>query len=170
MTKHTFMLEGEHTVTKGPRDKSWSASATCDLTKLTTDIVQRLAIHGLQQKIADAAAGATNADEATAAMNKAIDAVIAGDWTSRTSGDGVDERTRVARSVVFAALKAKFGAKSPEWAEFTGRSDEDQRKRLDEIFAENEAVFAPSVDEEIERRRAKAAAKANLAKAVDVKL
>lgn len=163
-------LPESHTVTKGPRDKTWSANVSVDVTKLSPEIIAKLAMHGLHQKVADSAAGATNETEAVAAMQKAIDALLAGDWSSRGAGDGVDERTRVARSVVFAALKAKFGAKSPEWAEFTGRPQDAQNARLDEIFAENEETFAPSVDEEIERRRAKAAAKANLAGKIDVKL
>lgn len=163
-------LPTSHTVTKGPRDKSWNASVAVDVTKLSAEIVAKLAVHGLHQKIADAAAGAQTQDEAEAAMGKAVDALLAGDWSSRTAGEGVDERTRVARSVVFAALKSKFGAKSPEWAEFTGRAQDAQNTRLDEIFAEHEATFAKAVDEEIERRRAKAAAKAGLAKSVDVTL
>jgi hypothetical protein len=163
-------LPDAHTVTKGPRDKSWSASVTVDVSKLSDDIVARLAVHGLHQKIADAAAGATNADEAVAAMQKAADAVIAGDWTSRVAGAGVDERTRVQRSVTMAAAKAKFGAKSPEWATFTGLGDDEQAEKLDAWFTAFETVLAPEVDAEMERRAAKRAAKQNLGSAVSFEL
>lgn len=163
-------LPQSHVVTKGPRDKSWSASVTCDVTALSADIVARLAMHGLHQKIADAAAGATNADEAVAAMQKAVDAVTAGEWTSRVAGAGVDERTRVERSVTMAAAKAKFGAKSPEWATFTGLADDEQAAKLDawyEAFAE---VLSPEVEAEMERRAAKRAAKSGLAAKVEFAL
>ena len=122
------------------------------------------------QTLQDAYAGAKNTDEALGAFNSKLDKLLNGTIGTRGSGDGADERTRVARSIVQAAMKAKFGAKSPEWAEFTGRSDEAQVARLDEIFAENEATFAPAVDEEIARRAAKRAAKENLAASVEVTL
>lgn len=163
-------LPESHTVTKGPRGGAWTASVTCDVTKLSPEIVARLAMHGLHQKIADAAAGATTLDEANAAMQKAIDAITAGTWTSRTAGEGVDERTRVARSVVHAAVKAKFGAKSPQWATFTGLEPAEQVAKLDAWFAENEATFTPAVDAEIARRAAKRDAKAGLAGAIAIEL
>lgn len=156
-------LPASHTVSKGPRDRSWSASVTCDVTALSADIVARLAIHGLHQKVADAAAGATNEAEAAAAMQKAVDAIVAGEWTSRTAGDGVDERTRVARSVTMAAAKAKFGAKSPEWATFTGLPDDEKNAKLDAWFAAFTEALTPEVDAEMERRAAKRAAKSGLA-------
>ena len=122
------------------------------------------------QTLQDAYAGAKSTDEAKGAFNGKYDKLINGTIGTRGSGDGADERTRVARSVVYAALKIKFGAKSPEWAEFTGRPDDAQVARLDEIYAENEAVFAPRVDEEMAERAAKRARKADLAKAVEVTL
>jgi hypothetical protein len=163
-------LPDAHTVTKGPRDKSWNASVTVDVTALSADIVARLVIHGLHQKIADAAAGATDEAEAVAAMQKAIDAVIAGDWTSRVAGAGVDEETRVRRSVTMAAAKAKFGAKSPEWATFTGLPDDEQAAKLDAWFAAAESILAPEVAAEMERRAAKRDAKRSLGSAVSFEL
>lgn len=167
MTKHTITLEGMATFTKGPRDKAWQAAVTMDLGELSSDIVARLAMHGLQQKIADAASGAQTLDEATAAMQKAADAVLAGEWSSRVAGGGVDEETTVARSIVKAAVKAKFGAKSPQWATFTGLSDADQVAKLDEWFAANEATFRPAVDAKLAERKREREAKAKLAKAID---
>ena len=163
-------LPESHTVTKGPRGGAWQASVSVDIGKLSADIIARLAVHGLHQKIADAAAGSETLDEANAAMQKAIDGLLAGEWTQRTGSGGVDERTRVARSVVHAAVKAKFGAKSPEWATFTGLSDDDRNAKLDGWFAEHESTFAPAVDEEMARRAAKRDAKAGLAKAVTFKM
>lgn len=170
MAKFSIETPDIWTVTKGPRDKAWEASASCDVSKLDASIVAKLAMHGLQQKIADAAAGAKTADEADASMGKAIEALLAGDWSSRSAGDGVTEETRVARSVVRQAVKAKFGAKSPEWAKFTGLSDADQNAKLDEWFAGNADAFAPAVEKEMERRKAAAKAKAKLADSLDISL
>jgi hypothetical protein len=163
-------LPDAHVVTKGPRDKTWNASVSVDVTALSADIVARLAIHGLHQKVADAAAGATNADEANAAMQKAVDAIVAGDWTSRTAGAGVDERTRVERSVTMAAAKAKFGAKSPEWATFGGLSDDAKNEKLDAWYAAFAEVLAPEVEAEMARRAEKRASKTGLAAKVGFEL
>lgn len=154
-----------------------SRGVACEVSigDLSADIIARLALHGLHQKVADAASNAKAiADEAKAPvadvtanlMAGARDGLVAGTWTQRTSGAGVDERTRVARSVVHAAVKAKFGAKSPDWATFTGLDDAAQNEKLDAWFAANEATFAPAVDAEVQRRAEKRAAKTELAKSV----
>lgn len=163
-------LPDTHTVTKGPRDKAWLASVTCDVTKLSPEIVARLAMHGLHQKVADAAAGATNEAEASSAMQKAVDAVIAGDWTSRTAGAGVDELTRVRRSVVRGAVKAKWGSKSGNWTTFTGLTDDEQNAKLDAWFDANADAFAEPVETEMAERAAKRARKTGLAGAVAFEL
>lgn len=144
------------TVSKGPRDNSWSA--TCDITAadIADGMAQRIFDYGLKQVIADAASQATNAADATAMMAKKLDAIRNGTWSSRGGGSAVDERTEIARMIVRAELKANYGAKSPEWADFTGLSDEAQNEKLDYNFAENEDVFGPIVDAEIARRVEKA--------------
>jgi hypothetical protein len=83
------------------------------------------------QTLQDAYAGAKNTDEALAAFNGKYDKLLNGTIGTRTSGDGADERTRVARSVVRGVVKAKFGAKSTDWATFTGLSDDEQNAKLD---------------------------------------
>lgn len=163
-------LNGSHTVTKGPRDKSWSASVTVDLAALSPDMVAKLAVHGLQQKIADAASGATTLDEATADMQKAADAILAGTWTSRGTGSGVDEETRVARIVVRRVVKAKFGATSPEWKKFIGLSDDEQNAKLDAIREANAEAFAAAIEAEMEARRKAAADRSGLAKGLEISL
>lgn len=170
MAKFEIEVADEWLVSKGPRDKAWSADAVCEVGKLSADIMGKLAMHGLQQKIADAAAGAKNADEAQASMAKAIDALLAGAWSSRGTGEGVDEETRVARSVVRQAVKAKFGSKSPDWAKFTGLADAEQNAKLDEWFKTNEEAFAPAVAQELERRKAAAKAKAKLASGLAISI
>ena len=63
MTDHTISLAGDFTVNKGPRDKTWIATAVIDRAKLSADIVAQLIDHGLKQLIADAASQATTMDE-----------------------------------------------------------------------------------------------------------
>ena len=118
------------------------------------------------QTLQDAYAGAKSTDEANAAFNQKLDKLLNGTIGTRGSGDGADERTRIARSVVMAAAKAKFGAKSPDWAKFTGLSDADQAAKLDAWYDANRATFDPAIDEEMARRQARRDAKAGLAKAV----
>jgi len=160
MTKHTITLDGTHTVSKGSRSEGWSESVTINLAAIPTDLIVRLAVHGLQQKIADAASGAKTPDEARASMQKAADAILAGDWSSRGAAVGVDAETQIARSVVRAAIKQKLGAKSPQWAAFTGLSDDEQNEKLDANYERNRAVFEPIV----QQRLAERAEKAKLAK------
>lgn len=120
------------------------------------------------QTLQDAYAGAKSTDEAQGAFNGKLDKLLNGTIGTRGSGDGADERTRVARSVVQQAAKAKFGAKSPEWASFTALGDDEKNAKLDGWFAANEAAFTPAVDEEMARREARRAAKQSLAGSVEI--
>jgi hypothetical protein len=120
------------------------------------------------QTLQDAYAGAKSTDEALGAFNGKLDKLLNGTIGTRGSGDGADERTRVARSVTMAAAKAKFGAKSPEWATFTGLTDDEKNAKLDGWYAANAAAFDPAIDEEMARRAAKREAKSALAGSVDI--
>jgi hypothetical protein len=115
------------------------------------------------QTLQDAYAGAKSTDEAQGAFNGKLDKLLNGTIGTRTGGDGADERTRVARSVVMSAAKVKFGSKSPEWATFTGLADSEKNAKLDAWYEENKAVFDPAVDEEMARREARRNAKGELA-------
>src|SRR5687768_7376644 len=57
------------------------------------------------QTLQDAYAGAKSTDEALGAFNQKLDKLLNGTIGTRGSGDGADERTRVARSVVRLAVK-----------------------------------------------------------------
>lgn len=162
MTKHTITLDGNFVVTKGLRGGAWKAEESVDLAAIPAAIVTDLLLHGLKQKIADAASGAQTADEAGAAMAKAAKAILAGEWSSRVAGAGVDERTRVQRMIARIALKAKVGAKSAEWAAFTGLSDAEQAAKLDGIYAKNEAKLAKAVDDKLALLAAEREAKRGL--------
>ena len=120
------------------------------------------------QTLQDAYAGAKSTDEALGAFNGKLDKLLNGTIGTRSSGDGADERTRVARSVTMSAAKAKFGAKSPDWATFTGLDDDAKNAKLDGWYAANAAAFDPAIDEEMARRAARRDAKASLAGSVDI--
>lgn len=122
------------------------------------------------QTLQDAYAGAKSAEEAKSAFETKLGKLVDGTIGTRSGGGGVDERTAVMRSVVKAAMKAKFGAKSPEWAEFTGRSDEDQNAKFAEVYEANKAVFDPAIEDEMARRAARRAAKSDLAGSVEITL
>ena len=168
MTKHTIELEGAFTVSKGPRNGDWRAEASIDLAAIPAGLVRELLLHGLKQKVADAASGATTEAEALGAMGKAIDAILAGDWSSRAVGGGVDERKRVERQIARAALKAKLGGTSAGWKEFTGLSDADQAAKLDAIYAKNAAKLLPAVDSKLALLAQERADKASLAGDLDL--
>jgi hypothetical protein len=105
---------------------------TMDLTALSADIVTRLVVHGLEQKIGDAAAGATKAagfdarfkdlseeeqakvaEFAESAMGKVWDALAEGNWgVERSGGEAVDENTRAIRAVLAPIVKKAFDGKN----------------------------------------------------------
>lgn len=122
------------------------------------------------QTLQDAYAGAKSTDEALGAFNTKLDRLLNGTIGTRGTGDGADERTRVARSVVHAAAKAKFGSKSPEWATFTGLDDDARNAKLDGWYEANKAAFDPAVDEEMARRNARREANKGLGATVDISL
>jgi hypothetical protein len=154
---------------------SRGVSVELDTKVLSAEIIARLAVHGATQKVADAASGAAKmegdvADNTVALMGNAVAALVAGEWSQRTGGAGVDEETRVARSVVRSAVKAKFGSKSPEWAKFTGLTDDEQNAKLDEIRAANADAFQPAIEAEMVRRAEARKAKVGLAGSVEITL
>jgi hypothetical protein len=134
-------------------------------TELPESSVAHLMTFALQT-LQDAYAGAKSTDEALGSFNGKLDKLLNGTIGTRGTGDGADERTRVARSVVMQAAKAKFGSKSPEWATFTGLDDAAQAAKLDAWYDANKATFDPAIDEEMARRAARREAKNALAGSV----
>jgi len=62
---------------------------TCEIADLTTEVVDRLALHGLIQKVGDSYAGAESIDTAYLAAKGVIDQLVAGLWTSKASKGGI---------------------------------------------------------------------------------
>lgn len=117
------------------------------------------------QTLQDAYAGSENAAEAVAAFESKRDRLIAGTLGTRGSGTGATEEQIVTRSIVRSAMKARLGSKSPEWAEFTGLSDEAQLEKLDAVAAANVEVFAEAIAAKMAERAREREQKARLAKA-----
>lgn len=170
MTIFNIELAGLHTVGKAPRDGSWSASYSIELAKLPESVVARLALHGLTQKLADAASGAKTKDEAFAAMAKAGDALLAGQWAVRTAGAGaVSDEMQALVNLVGKAIAGKDKAKGKEF---------NQSPMADKlaIAENNRGKFTPErITEEVERivaRREELAAQreANAALANEVEI
>jgi hypothetical protein len=137
--------------------------------ELPESSVSHLVMFALQT-LQDAYAGAKSTDEAQGAFNGKLDKLLNGTIGTRGSGDGADERTRVARSIMHGLVKAKYGAKSPDWAAFTGLADAEQAAKLDAMVAANQAALDPAIDEEMARRAARRDAKAALGSAVSIDL
>lgn len=107
-----------------------------EIPKISREYLLNFALQSLQ----DAYAGAENLTEAVAAFEKKRDALLAG--TIGVRGETVDETVHVARIIVRRYLKL---VKKP-----IPETDAE----IDAIFAKNETVFAPMVDEELARRKA----------------
>lgn len=133
-----------------------------ELPESSVAYLMNFALQGLQ----DSYAGAETTEGANEKFAEKYGKLIEGTIGVRGGGSGVDERTRIARSVTKAAAKANMGSKSEDWATFTGLSDDEQNAKLDDWFASNEAELSPLVDKEIERRAAAAKDKAGLSKKV----
>jgi hypothetical protein len=173
MTK--FVIEMPDTLTVAMRNGASVNVATADISALGAELLT----YGIGQKLRDAASAASGVAKeagedvqavAQGMLDAAYKALTSGEWSHRGEGAGVDPRTAIARSIVRKAIKEKFGAKSPEWAKFTGLSDADQLAKLDESYAGNKDVFDPAIELEIKRRADANKAKAKLANAMSIEL
>jgi len=109
------------------------------------------------QTLQDAYAGAKDAAEAKGAFDGKLDKLLAGTIGTRGAGGaGVDERGKVARIIVGAWFRDAYGKGTPERAKYDDADSAGRSAMLDKIWADNEAVFADAVDEELAARKAKA--------------
>lgn len=151
MTKFTIELPATHVVT------SRGKHVTVDVGGLKADIIARLVLHGLTQKIGDAAAGAKaaageGADEAAIAdtghalMQKVAATLAAGEWGVERGGNGVSAEHAEMRTILRPLVKAKFS----NWREM------DEKARVAAI----DAALGNLSDEQ--RAKVEAKAKAEL--------
>ena len=145
MTKHTVEITIAQTDSKGPRNGDWRANVLVDWTKVPADLWADLLMHGLKQKVADAASGATNESEALASMQKALDAIYAGEWTSRGAGTGDGTRT-LALVRLFKAAMPKDKLKA-----YNALSTDDQVKHATANVTDETAIAAEVAKIEAER-------------------
>lgn len=123
------------------------------------------------QSMQDAYAGADSLGAAIGAFEKKRDAIVNGTLGVRGTGDGASYFTTIARRMVRALFKSKYGAKSTEWAAFMKLDDDEQDAELDRKYAANEAKLRPVVEAEIARIKEEAARKAAIAgEAGDIEL
>lgn len=174
MTK--FSIELPDVVTVAMRN---GASVDIETSKLV-GLGRELLDYGIGQKVRDSASGASKAAEAEgskgleaeaqAMIEACVAKLYAGEWSSRGEGGTTDPRVAIGRSLVRKAIKEKFGAKSPEWAAFTGLSDADQRAKLDANLEANRTELDPAIDAELKRRADAKKAKSKLASGLEIAL
>lgn len=124
--------------------ESRDVTVTIDLGAIPHDVLRQVIVHGIKQKVADAASGATGlvwaevkgkdapkpsrdqlrdfaeahkttiAEQTLALMQKAADALLAGQWQVRVAGDGTStkysEETSLALDIARSALQGIFAA------------------------------------------------------------
>jgi hypothetical protein len=155
---------------------SRGASVTVDVAKLAPHIVAALALHGLGQKVGDAAATAmadagfggrkfaelTEAeqamvqDHARSAMETVVEGLMKGEWSARNAAEKVDELTLRIRKLFGEILRAN----APDvWkAEFKSLDVSERGAKLDKLFAAQAEDFradmTANANAELEMERA----------------
>lgn len=144
-------------------------SVTVTLDKLTDDIIGKLVLHGLTQKVADAAASAKKvaeesggdaADIGKGMMQAVVEALEAGNWGTRVAGSPVSDEVKVRRSIV----RKLFGQKADDAAKaaFKAMDAAAQAAHLDALFdkqndARKAAIMADVANEiKLAKERAEA--------------
>jgi hypothetical protein len=116
MQKYTINLPDTVTFKRAGEERTFAIEG------LPGDIIEELVIHGLTQKIGDAAAGKSG-DEATAAMQKVHDALREGNWGVKRSagaGDGLTDIQRAIIAIADESIPAKdWKRKIDGWADMT---------------------------------------------------
>jgi len=149
-------------------------SVTLDLSKLDATLVAKAVLHGLTQKVADAAAGAKRvADEsddmtveqATVSLMQAIvETLEGGSWgRERGAGSGLSARDRMARKIVGDWFRASYAKGTPERDKYNDADGAGRYAIIDKVWADNADAFGPAVDEAIEAEAAKKAALGGIA-------
>lgn len=156
MPKFTFTIEGDSFAFM--RSK---VNFTVDLTKVNNDVARELFLHGIVQKVGDAAAGKEGVD-ASAAMAKVADALYAGEWSSR--GAGEPDWVSHARAIIREKIKAK---NDKQWKTFKLIKEADRRAAyLDGVFAKLDDDLKTKIEAAANKRLAEIEAAKARAKAI----
>lgn len=170
-------LPATHVVTS--RDRN----VEVDISKLSAEIIARLALHGLTQKVADSAASALAdagfeglsfkdladagkdkvRDAAQAAMVATIEALVKGEWTERKAAAAVDPVVARIRKLLGEVLR---GTQAAVWkAKFKDLEAAERATALDAFFAaQDDATQAAFKQQATEELAAEAKQKAKLGK------
>lgn len=149
-------------------------SVTVPITSLSPEIVGKLVIHGLRQKVADAAAGAKKiaeeaggdkGDIAKSLMQGVVDSLVEGKWAQRVAGAPVTDEVKVRRTIVANLWRGKATDEAK-----AAYKDMDSAKRaefLDALFdkqkPERQTAILAMVADEIKAEAARAKRLAALA-------
>lgn len=170
---------------------SRSVGVEADLSKLSAEIIAKLALHGLTQKVADSAAGAMAAcghgksgdgksfadltkDEAAKveawgkdAMAETLASLVAGNWSERREGSGATPLVARIRVLIGAMLRAEA---KDTWKDI--KDADDKEAQLDAIFDGQDDDFRAAIEAKAEAElEAEAKAKAETGKlAIGLKL
>lgn len=177
MAKFTIDLPATHVVT------SRGKHVTIDLASIPEDVVTKLVLHGLTQKVADSAASATGdartalGDKATdeavkvkaaelgaSAMQDVVDNLVKGIWGAVRTGGGITPLQAALRGVARTLFIASFNdAKRAKWKALDAEA---RNTKLDEVIAAQSAevlaAWTAQAEENIKAEKARKAATAKL--------
>lgn len=143
-----------------------------DFEKLPANAQDKIIAYGVQRIFNDMVGGSERfptVEDKVKHVEAQIARFMAGD-IGRAAASGVPQDVAIGRSLIKAGLKAKYGAKSPEWAAFTGLSDEEQEAKLDVLLEKNRAKLQPQIDAEVKRRAELAAKRAKQSDGLELSL
>lgn len=141
-----------------------------DWAKLPANAQEKIIAYGVQRIFNDMVGGSERfptVEDKVKHVEAQIARFMAGD-IGRAASASVSNETAIGRSLIKAGLKAKYGAKSPEWAAFTGLSDVEQEAKLDALLEKNKAKLQPQIDAEVKRRAELAAKRAKQSEGLDL--
>jgi hypothetical protein len=167
---------------------SRDTGVTVDVTKLSPEIIARLALHGLSQKIGDSAAGALDAagfkglkfkdlnddqkakvtEHAKASMVDTVEALVKGEWTERTAAESVDPI--VARIRVLFGAMLREDAKDVYAKSIKPLEGAERGKALDELFAGQDDDFRTAMTAEAKKQLADEAKAKERTKKLTIKI
>jgi len=139
MQKYDITLADTVTFKRAGEERTFSIEG------IPADMIEELVYHGLTQKIGDAAAGKSG-DEATAAMQKVHDALLAGNWgvkRTQSGGDGLDDEQRMVVVVASELIPAgQWKAKIDGWADMSSVERRAAKWALLEVHPKLDALRA----------------------------
>lgn len=149
-------------------------TVTLDLAKLNEGLIAKAVLHGLTQKVSDAAAGAKRLSEdsddmtveaATVSLMTAIvETLEGGSWgRERGAGSGLSARDRMARKIVGDWFRASYAKGTPERDKYNDADGAGRYAIIDKIWADNADAFGPAVDEALAAEAAKKSALGDIA-------